>query len=870
MSDDGTSAHAPTVPAARPEPDDQLTRRLRAAPLRPRRGDDLRAEGAIAGEGARVSPSPSPIVEWGSQNELNADARRLRVAAGLALVLWLSFIGADWLLVTYRYPQPRLPLLVFRAVGIGVLIGPYVLGLGKPRTVRGMNVLSGVMCAGIAGLIGLLAAHLGGVYSPYAIGAAFPLVALAMLQRHWRNALVPTILTGLAYPAGLALGLGDAAVSMTGPDGLVFVAGTALMVGLAGFTLALSHQGWTLRQQIFESRSIGRYKLSRRLGKGGMGEVWAAFHATLKRDVALKIIRPERITPDLIARFEREVRATSALSHPNTVRVFDYGVTDDGLWYYAMELLDGLNLTSLVRNEGALPAARVVYLVIQAARALGEAHRAGIVHRDIKPDNLLVTRAGGELDFLKVIDFGIARQIDELGMTDAGQVVGSPQYIAPEVARGELADARADVYALGGVLYFLLTGRPPFDGDNAAQLLLAHMNQPVVPPSALGIEVPADLERVVLACMAKDPAHRPATGEVLAVALAEVALAGTWHPERPVPPPAREASDQPIALVTDEPADEGTFERALMAARPAAPPQGRRRVREALAGVLGVQAPLPTLDGYTIERQIGAGGMGVVYRGLELAGGRPVAIKVIDHEAQFERARFAREARVLRDLSCPGVIGYLDHGTMADGGDYLVMEWVDGEDLAVRLRGGPLELRAAIRIGVEIARALVAVHAAGVIHRDIKPSNVLLVNGRVDDVRVIDFGVARTAAPSIRLTATGVIVGTPYYMAPEQLRGEADARSDIYGLGAILFEALAGRRVFMGEHPGALMMAVESETAPSLSALHPEIPGAVDAVISRMLAKRPNDRQVDMAAVATELVQLAAELERVADGASLL
>ncbi len=552
MPEPGSPVHAPRVPAAAPRPADGSTRRLRAAPPGPGHGRDPRADdGASATAGAQVSPSPSPIVaEWGVQNELNADARRLRVAAGLALVLWLGFLGADWLLVTYRYPQPMMPLLVFRALGIAVLVGPYILGLGKPRTVRGMNVLSTVMCAGIAGVIGLLAARLGGVYSPYAVGAAFPLISLAMLQRHWRNALVPTILTGLAYPVCLALGPGGAAASMSVPDVLVFGAGTALTVGLAGFTLVLSHQGWTLRQQIFETRSIGRYKLSRRLGKGGMGEVWAAFHATLKRDVALKIIRPERITPDLIARFEREVRATSALSHPNTVRVFDYGVTDDGLWYYAMELLDGVNLTSLVEREGALPPGRAVHLVIQAARALGEAHGAGIVHRDIKPDNLLLTRAGGELDFVKVIDFGIARQLDDVAMTDAGLVVGSPQYIAPELARGLGADARADVYGLGGVLYFLLTGRPPFDGDSTAQLLLAHINDPVVPPSAHGIAVPAELERVVLACLAKDPAHRPATGVVLAAALAGVWLPGTWTAERPPPPPARAVGEPPIEIVT--------------------------------------------------------------------------------------------------------------------------------------------------------------------------------------------------------------------------------------------------------------------------------------------------------------------------------
>ncbi|MBZ0232612.1 MAG: serine/threonine protein kinase, partial [Deltaproteobacteria bacterium] len=309
--------------------------------------------------------------------------------------------------------------------------------------------------------------------------------------------------------------------------------------------------------------------------------------------------------------------------------------------------------------------------------------------------------------------------------------------------------------------------------------------------------------------------------------------------------------------VPDERPDDSSFERALAAARPTAPELGRRlRLHGVLAAVLGVERPLPALERYALEQQIGAGGMGVVYRGRELASGRAVAVKLIDSRARFERARFEREVRVLRELASPRIVGYLDHGRTADGQDYLVMEWLDGEDLLARLRRGPLDVARALRLGIELARALATVHAAGITHRDVKPSNVILVGDRVDDVRLIDFGIAHAPTQGPRLTATGAMLGTPSYMAPEQIEGHADARTDVYGLGATLFEALTGRPVFAGEHPGAIVLAVLAEAPPSVSALRPDVPGAVDALVGRMLAKRPADRPVDMDAVAIELAQL--------------
>jgi serine/threonine-protein kinase len=231
-----------------------------------------------------------------------------------------------------------------------------------------------------------------------------------------------------------------------------------------------------------------------------------------------------------LARFEREVRSTAELVHPNTVRVFDYGVTEDGLWYYVMELLQGETIGDHVQRLGPLPPARAVHMVGQAARALAEAHERGIVHRDVKPENLFLTSLGGEHDFVKVIDFGIAKVASgDLKMTDTGSLLGTPAYMSPEMAMGLSADARSDVYALGAVLYYLLSGKPPFEAENAGALIFAHVNQRVVPPSeTLGRLLPPDVEGVVMRALEKDPQARYATAAEMALALASCTMAGKW------------------------------------------------------------------------------------------------------------------------------------------------------------------------------------------------------------------------------------------------------------------------------------------------------------------------------------------------------
>lgn len=292
----------------------------------------------------------------------------------------------------------------------------------------------------------------------------------------------------------------------------------------------------SLRTAVFKAKKFGQYRLRQKLGSGGMGEVYLADHQLLKRPSAIKLIRPGHDT-DLraLARFELEVQATAKLSHWNTVEIFDYGRTDDGTFYYVMEYLPGMSLYDLVRRHGPLPAARVVHFLTQTCSALGEAHAAGLIHRDIKPANIFAAERGGVYDVAKLLDFGLVKATVDDGLPDADQPVaregfaGSPLYMAPEQAAGNVKpNFGSDIYSLGATAYFLLTGQPPFPGASVAHVLRAHAEEPVVPPSKLRPEIPADLEAVVLGCLAKEPRHRFANVRQLRDALAGCACSGQW------------------------------------------------------------------------------------------------------------------------------------------------------------------------------------------------------------------------------------------------------------------------------------------------------------------------------------------------------
>jgi eukaryotic-like serine/threonine-protein kinase len=300
-----------------------------------------------------------------------------------------------------------------------------------------------------------------------------------------------------------------------------------------------------LGRAVTEAREFGSYRLGERLGQGGMGEVWRASHRLLARPAAIKLIRssdsPDGVpSQEAARRFEREAQVTAGLSSPHTVQLFDFGIADDGTFYYVMELLEGLDLETLVRQHGPLPAERVIYMLRQVCHSLNEAESHGVVHRDIKPANLFVGKYGGEYDFVKVLDFGIVGGAQHLvdtmalGLTRDGILRGTPAYIAPEQAMGGTdIDGRADVYSVGCVAYFLLTGQLVFAADTPMQTVMHHVHTRPTPPSQrTELSIPPALDRLVVACLEKRPEDRIQSARALAQGLADVRDLDPWTEER--------------------------------------------------------------------------------------------------------------------------------------------------------------------------------------------------------------------------------------------------------------------------------------------------------------------------------------------------
>jgi serine/threonine-protein kinase len=318
---------------------------------------------------------------------------------------------------------------------------------------------------------------------------------------------------------------------------------------ILGTTLAAvtSRVIYGLRRQVAEVSELGQYILEEKIGTGGMGEVWRARHRLLIRPAAVKLIRQQALSamssdPEiLLRRFEREARATAALKSPHTVQLYDFGATDDGTLYYVMELLDGVDLDTLVKRHGPLPAERVVHILRQVCFSLADAHVNGLVHRDIKPANVVVSRLGTTFDFAKVLDFGLvkldsARRADRdaVKLSAADKTSGTPGFMAPEVVLGVAeTDHRVDLYALGCVAYWLLTGKLVFEGDSAMQVMVDHASKPAPRPSLrVELPIPAPLEDLVMECLEKEPSRRPPSAEVLSARLDAVPLTSAWTAER--------------------------------------------------------------------------------------------------------------------------------------------------------------------------------------------------------------------------------------------------------------------------------------------------------------------------------------------------
>lgn len=307
----------------------------------------------------------------------------------------------------------------------------------------------------------------------------------------------------------------------------------AAALAIFGFTVVVARLNRAARKAAKKVEQLGQYSLQEKIGAGGMGSVYRGNHSMLRRPTAIKLLDPEKTTDHTIARFEREVQLTSQLTHPNTIAVYDFGRTPEGMFYYAMEFLDGVNLESFIWKHGPQPEGRVIHILRQVCGSLGEAHDIGLIHRDVKPSNIILNRRGGLYDVVKLLDFGLVKASDaehDASLTVAGALTGTPHYMSPESVQNPSAvDARSDLYAVGAVGYFLLTGKHLFTGETIMEICMGHVEKTPVPPSErLGSPISEDLEQLILKCLAKNPDDRPATAVELEEELARCSSAGYW------------------------------------------------------------------------------------------------------------------------------------------------------------------------------------------------------------------------------------------------------------------------------------------------------------------------------------------------------
>jgi serine/threonine-protein kinase len=512
----------------------------------------------------RREPTPAEAAALRGPRALPPDllkdaSRRLEVLSLLGVVLWSTAPVLH--VLSARAMGSRLvePWLTWTVAGASIAVS---LGLffyarrsrRDPRFVLDLGLVYLVVTSLGIGMIW----HLGVSLDHPQVEPMFtwvgPLVMLfaALVPNSTGKTLVAGLVSASMVPIGMLIwrraGVGQMGAAS---DALLMHYPDFMLVGI-GVVIGRVVTG--LGQQVAKARELGSYELGELLGEGGMGQVYRATHRMLARPAAIKLIRPEMLSggsggsgggggaggaggagvgarseaSDLaIKRFTREALAAANLRSPHTVELYDFGVTADRTFYFAMELLEGMTLDELVRRTGPVPAGRVIHILRQVCESLEEAHTRGLVHRDIKPANIHLGRLGLRYDFVKVLDFGLVKSTrandDRSHATATGLAAGTPAFMAPEIALGDAIDGRADLYALGCVAYYLLAGRPVFEGDNVVQVMAKHLNAEPVPPSEhSAVAIPADLERLVLACLEKKPADRPESAAELARALAEV------------------------------------------------------------------------------------------------------------------------------------------------------------------------------------------------------------------------------------------------------------------------------------------------------------------------------------------------------------
>jgi eukaryotic-like serine/threonine-protein kinase len=417
---------------------------------------------------------------------------------------------------------------------LAVHLVPWLVGRGKALPPSWLRRLDLAYCTAVGLLYGrILMTHPAAPIAPLegilAVTAVLGMRALVVPSTGKRTGLAGVLLclgpTITIFSDANHFSASYFGVTTSGP---LFITWALVAIAL---TAVASEVLYGLRREVRDARRLGQYTLVERLGEGGMGVVYRAEHALLRRPTAVKLL-PATKRIDTIARFEREVQLMAELTHPNTVAVYDYGRTESGVFYYAMEYLEGIDLQGLVEVGGAQPAARVIHLLRQVCGSLAEAHERGLIHRDVKPANIFLCKKRGEPDTVKVLDFGLVKDMstDESSISTGNKVIGTPLYMSPEAfVHPDSIDARSDLYSLGAVAYLLVTGRPVFSGGSAIEVLTKHLHAvPEIPSERLGRSVPADLESIVLSCLAKAPDDRPASARALREALERCENAGAW------------------------------------------------------------------------------------------------------------------------------------------------------------------------------------------------------------------------------------------------------------------------------------------------------------------------------------------------------
>ena len=467
----------------------------------------------------------------------------LALVATLAFGFWLIQLASAMIVapahVVHLFTKPT------SQIHLGIVAGTYLVAFAVRRMKLSSRVLDWVdstttvaVCFGWAAMIhiedGMMPARESRAEMVVLLASSFTLATRAALlpSTTLRTAVLSTLGLLPIVPLTISIYAHDAP-SKAWPIGPAIYAGTWATIGIA-CTTTISSVIYGLRQEVRKAMQLGQYLLEEKVGEGGMGVVYRASHALLRRPAAIKLLN--HTEGQGVTRFEREVQITAKLTHPNTVIVFDYGRTPDGTFYYAMEFLEGISLEDLVVENGAQPARRVLHVLLQACGALEEAHANGLVHRDIKPANIVLAERGLLPDFVKVLDFGLVKEIAagaDLGQSSVNTIMGTPHYMAPEaIVDPASIDGRADLYALGATAYYLLTGERVFDGSNLVEVCSQHLHQAPTPPSKKRADIPASLEAIVLACLAKKREDRPKDAAALAKLLTDARNEiGEWSRE---------------------------------------------------------------------------------------------------------------------------------------------------------------------------------------------------------------------------------------------------------------------------------------------------------------------------------------------------